>query len=49
MGSSYKVAALEWNNATKYRKVLEKRPDILQIAEKPDDHQRRGAQEPTKE
>jgi hypothetical protein len=33
----------------KYRKFLEKRPDILQITEKPDDHQQRGAQEPTKE
>jgi len=49
MGSSYKVAALEWNNATKYRKFLEKRPDILQIGEKLDDRQQRGAQEPTKE
>jgi|HubBroStandDraft_1064217.scaffolds.fasta_scaffold10011_2 hypothetical protein len=27
----------------KYRKFLEKRPDILQITEKPDDHQQRGA------
>jgi hypothetical protein len=33
----------------KYRKFLEKRPDILQITEKPDDHQQRRAQEPTKE
>jgi hypothetical protein len=33
----------------KYRKFLEKRPDILQITGKPDDHQQRGAQEPTKE
>jgi hypothetical protein len=33
----------------KYRKFLEKRPDILQITKKPDDHQQLGAQEPTKE
>jgi len=33
----------------KYRKFLEKRPNILQITEKPDDYQQRGAQEPTKE
>jgi hypothetical protein len=33
----------------KYRKFLEKRPANTQITEKPDDHQQRGAQEPTKE
>jgi hypothetical protein len=32
----------------KYRKFLEKRRDMLQITEKPDDHQPRGAQEPGK-
>jgi hypothetical protein len=33
----------------KYRKFLEKPPDILQITEMPVDYRQRGAQEPTKE